>query len=79
MSGELQCTSESCQASAWPSVVCDESILAMPVIPESQVLCQKIRHGIPLVMSGSVFSEGPEFDNALIVEGIRVTEMNDTA
>ena len=51
----------------------------MPVIPESQVLCQKIRHGIPLVMSGSVFSEGPEFDNALIVEGIRVTEMNDTA
>ena len=30
-------------------------------------------------MSGSVFSEGPEFDNALIVEGIRVTEMNDTA
>ena len=30
-------------------------------------------------MSGSVFSEGPEFDNALIGEGIRVTEMNDTA
>ena len=43
------------------------------------MLCQKIRHGIPLAMSGSVFSERREFDNALIVEGIRATEINDTA
>ena len=43
------------------------------------MLWQKIRHGIPLAMSGRVFSGRRGFGNALIVEGIRVTEINDTA
>ena len=42
------------------------------------MLRHKIRDAIPLAMSGSVFSGRCEFGNALIVEGIRVTELNDT-
>ena len=43
------------------------------------MLCQKIRHGIPLAMSGRVFSGRRGFGNALIVEGIRATKLSDTA
>ena len=43
------------------------------------MLCQKIRHGIPLAMSGRVFSGRRGFGNALIVEGILATKLSDAA